>query len=99
LRRGLTLPDDLKPIDTSNVQLTREILDLQEPLAAHVHEVWASHRRADGWIYGLHHDADAKTHPCLVSYGELPDSEKQYDRHTALETLKAIVALGYTITR
>jgi hypothetical protein len=28
----------------------------------------------------------------------LSDSEKQYDRNAAMETLKAIVALGYRIT-
>jgi hypothetical protein len=30
-----------------------------------------------------------------VPYAQLPDSEKQLDRNTAIETLKAIVALGY----
>ena len=35
--------------------------------------------------------------PC--SYGELPESEKQYDRNTALETLKLIVKLGYRIEK
>jgi hypothetical protein len=29
----------------------------------------------------------------------LPDTEKQYDRATAIETLKAIIALGYRIKR
>jgi hypothetical protein len=44
-------------------------------------------------------DDAAKTHPCLVPYGELPDTEKHYDRDTAMETLRAIVALGYRIER
>jgi ryanodine receptor 2 len=34
-----------------------------------------------------------------VSYADLPDSEKQYDRNAAMETLKAIVALGYRIEK
>lgn len=38
-----------------------------------------------------------KTNPTLVPYDELPESEKEYDRNTALETLKLIVKLGYEI--
>jgi class 3 adenylate cyclase/tetratricopeptide (TPR) repeat protein len=33
-----------------------------------------------------------------VPYEELPDSEKEYDRKLALETIKALVARGYLIT-
>ncbi len=40
-----------------------------------------------------------KEHPCLVPYEELPESEKEYDRNAALQTLKAIVALGYGIKK
>jgi len=29
---------------------------------------------------------------------ELPESEKEYDRNTSLETIKLILKLGYTIT-
>ncbi|MCD8068885.1 MAG: hypothetical protein LUE87_08365 [Lachnospiraceae bacterium] len=29
----------------------------------------------------------------------MPDSEKEYDRNTAFETLKLIVKLGYTISK
>ena len=38
-----------------------------------------------------------KKHPCLIPYADLPESEKTYDRETALGTLRAILALGYTI--
>ena len=30
---------------------------------------------------------------------QLPESEKQYDRNSAMETLKAIVSLGYRIEK
>ena len=40
-----------------------------------------------------------KEHPCLISYEELPESEKEYDRNTAIQTLKAIIALCYRITK
>ena len=88
-----------KPIDTLGVSLTEEILKLTEFLAKNAHDVWARQRLAEGWRYGLVRDDSKKEHPCLVPYEELPDSEKQYDHNAAMETLKAIVALGYRIEK
>jgi retron-type reverse transcriptase len=36
-------------------------------------------------------------HPDLVAYADLPETEKTYDRNAAMETLKAVLALGYRI--
>lgn len=85
------------PIDTSGIELSADVLELAERLAEHVHDVWASERLADGWRYGPRRDDAKKEHPSLVPYAELPESEKKYDRNTAIGTLKAIVALGYEI--
>ena len=41
----------------------------------------------------------AKTNPCLIPYKDLSESEKEYDRQTAVETLKVILFLGYRISR
>lgn len=87
------------PIDTSGVELSPDVLRLAERLAEHVHDVWASERLADGWRYGPRRDDERKEHPSLVPYAELAESEKKYDRNTALGTLKAILALGYQIRR
>jgi hypothetical protein len=86
-----------RPIDTSTVCLSWEILGLLERLAENAHDVWARGRLAQGWTYGPVRDDTAKKHPCLVPYSDLPESEKEYDRQTALQTLKAIIALGYRI--
>lgn len=86
-----------KPIDTSAVKLNGDILALTELLAKHAHEVWAEERLRLGWRLGPRRDDGRREHPCLVPYEELPDSEKQLDRNAALETLKAIIALGYRI--
>ena len=40
-----------------------------------------------------------KRHPCLVSYRELSDDEKLFDRNTSQETLKLILKLGFEITK
>jgi ryanodine receptor 2 len=86
-----------QPIDTSNIELSPEILELTERLAENAHDIWAIQRLSDGWTYGHERNDQQKKHPCLVPYADLHDGEKQYDRNAALETLKAIIALGYRI--
>ena len=88
-----------EPIPTGGVQLSPEIVELTERLAKNAHDIWARQRLADGWKLGPHRDDTAKEHPCLVPYEDLPESEKQYDRNAALETLKAVLALGYRIEK
>lgn len=88
-----------EPVDTSDIELTEDLLALTELIAANVHDVWAAGRIAEGWTYGDKRDNDAKTTPCLVPYDELPDSEKAYDRNTAMETLRLIIKLGYSIKK
>ena len=87
------------PLDTTDVRLPESLNELMEQLARNVHEVWAAGRLADGWNWGEVRDDEQKLHPCLVSYDELPEIEKDYDRRTALATLKTIVKLGYTIDK
>lgn len=86
-----------RPVDTSDVVLPDELQPLVELMAKNVHDIWAEGRIADGWKYGQKRDDRLKTHPCLVPYEELPDSEKEYDRNTAIGTLKLILKQGFTI--
>ena len=87
------------PMDTSNVQLPEQLLELTEKIAENVHDNWALGRIGQGWTYGENRDDVLKTHPCLVPYSDLAEEEKLFDRNTALETLKLIVALGYRIEK
>ena len=88
-----------QPVDTSKVHLSEEIFELTEQLAENAHEVWAQRRIAEGWAYGRRRDEGKKEHPSLVPYKDLPESEKDYDRSTAMETLKAMLASGYRIEK
>ncbi len=87
------------PVDTGSIILSEELLSLTEKIAENVHDLWAVGRINEGWTYGKTRDDENKTTPCLVPYSDLPESEKQYDRNTALETLKLVVALGYRIEK
>jgi hypothetical protein len=98
-RRGKPSMYVPKPIDTSEVDLTTDLLKLTELLAENVHDIWAAQRMAEGWALGSERNDAAKEHPCLVPYEELPEIEKEYDRKTAMKTLKAILALGYRIEK
>ena len=88
-----------KPIDTSDVQLNEELLALTEKLAQNTHEVWAAGRISEGWSYGEKRDDIKKETPCLIPYEQLSESEKEYDRNTAMETIKLIFKLGYKISK
>ena len=88
-----------KPISTEGIELPQELLLLTEQIAANVHDVWAMGRIAEGWRYGEIRDDDKKLIPSLVPYDELPESEKEYDRRTAIETIKLIQKLGFKVTK
>jgi ryanodine receptor 2 len=85
------------PIDVSRTVLPEKVEHLIERLAENAHEVWARQRLDQGWRYGPRRDDANKEHPCLVTYDELPESEKDVDRQAVITTLKAIVALGCQI--
>ena len=87
------------PIDIINVELPEELTLLVEQMAKNVHEVWAEGRIKQGWRYGVQRNDELKTHPCLVPYEDLPEEEKEYDRNTAVGTLKLIMKLGYKISK
>ena len=86
-----------KPFDNSSIRLSPELRELTELLARNNHDVWAKGRLEDGWRWGAQRDDAKRETPLLVPYEELPESEKEYDRNTAMEALKTIVALGYRI--
>lgn len=88
---------DPQPLDTSGIVLPPELLELTGQLAANIHDVWAESRIREGWTYAEERSEQARTTPCLVPYGQLPDSEQAYDRNTALQTLKMITKLGWRI--
>lgn len=90
---------DPEPMCTDDVNLPEELVSLIDELAKNVHEVWAKKRKDTGWVFGPNRDDERKHHPGIVSFDDLPESEKEYDRLTAMETLKLILKLGFTISK
>lgn len=88
-----------RPVELSDVVLPADLEPLIEQMAKNVHDVWAENRINDGWRYGPERNDERKEHPCLVEYDELPDSEREYDRNTAIGTLKLILKLGFKIEK
>ena len=88
-----------QPIDLSDVVLTEELIELSETIAENVHNVWASERLKQGWTYGEQRNDEKKETPCMVPYAQLPESEKHFDRETAMNTLKLVSKLGYDLVK
>lgn len=44
-----------------------------------MHDEWSRQKKRDGWVYGVEKDPVAKTHPCLVPFGELPLEQRRKD--------------------
>lgn len=88
-----------RPVDTSAIELNQDLRANIEALARNNHEVWANARAAEGWKYGPERNDARKEHPGLVPYEQLSEAEKDIDRGTVLQTLKAAAALGFSIRR
>lgn len=87
------------PENLESVKLPENILKLREYIAENVHEEWSRQRMEEGWVYGDTIDDKKKTHEDLVPYCELFDSEKQYDRDMAYDTLRMLYKMGYVIEK
>ncbi|MDE5814131.1 MAG: Ryanodine receptor Ryr [Muribaculaceae bacterium] len=88
---------DPQPIDVTEIDLDADLEDLTEAIAENAHDIWARARMDEGWTYGPVRNDELKQHPDLVPYSQLPDSEKEYDRLMAMNTLRLVRRLGYRI--
>jgi hypothetical protein len=66
-------PRSLRAATTNGVRRVRQVgVTPQEN-----HENWRAEKHAQGWVYGRQKDPEAKTHPCLVPWEQLPESAKR----------------------
>lgn len=57
------------------------------------HNAWVDAKLGAGWVYGETKDPEAKTHPCIRPYGELPFEQRVKD-HVFRAIVRTILALG-----
>lgn len=88
-----------KLLDLKHIELPKIYEDLREAIAENAHDTWALERQSEGWTWGPKRDDSKLETPDMVPYSQLPESEKQYDRLMAADTLRLLMALGYRIER
>lgn len=54
---------------------------LDNPTAEHdaQHNAWMKDKTDNGWKYGEIKDAEAKTHPCILPFDQLPEFQRKKD--------------------
>ncbi len=57
------------------------------------HESWLAQKVAEGWVYGAVKNPEAKEHPCMVPFDELPAAQKAKD-YIFRAVVHAMVAAG-----
>jgi ppGpp synthetase/RelA/SpoT-type nucleotidyltranferase len=70
-----------------------------EQMAELEHGRWNVERLRDGWRYGKRKDEPRKIHDCLVSWKELPDDIKRYDREAVRAFPKVLAQAGLEVRR
>ena len=88
-----------KLLDLKHVDLPKGFEELREAIAENAHDMWALERQSEGWTFGPKRDDSKLETPDMIPYAQLPESEKQYDRLMAEDTLKLLTALGYKIIK
>lgn len=53
------------------------------------HENWLAFKQEHGWRHGEVKDEEARTHPCIVPYADLPEEQKAKD-HLFTAIVKAL---------
>jgi RyR domain len=69
-----SMPADQRQAALSGIEAARRGLS-----PAQLHESWAARLRAQGWSYGERKDPQARTHPCLCAYEQLPQHQRDKD--------------------
>jgi len=71
-----------------------------EVMAQLEHTAWANQLQSDGWVYEAGcKNTDHKTHPNLVSWVDLPETEKEKNRTNVREIPRFLARAGFQVER
>ncbi|KAI9535566.1 Ryanodine receptor 2 [Dissostichus eleginoides] len=90
---------DPQPVDTSSVSVPERLEFVVNKYAEHTHEKWSLDKFANGWVHGEQQCENTKVHPRLKPYRALAEKEKEAYRWAIKETIKSMLAFGWTIER
>ncbi|XP_025103910.1 ryanodine receptor-like isoform X4 [Pomacea canaliculata] len=86
-----------RPVDTSRVNLNQHLESASTKFAEHFHDCWAMKEIEEGWLFGTNYDDDRKTHPLLKPYHLLDEKTKRRYTDPVRDSLKAMLAWGWTL--
>lgn len=55
------------------------VIDNPDASASATHDLWLADKQAEGWRYAPVKDAEARTHPLMIPYDNLPEIERRKD--------------------
>jgi voltage-gated potassium channel Kch len=68
-----------------------------ELLAKREHDRWMADQLRDGWRYGAKKDRAKKTHPLLVSWGDLNEDDQEKDRQPMRDLPEMLARMGFEV--
>jgi hypothetical protein len=74
-----SVPWDSEPEEIRQATIAGVEAALRGESPEQLHAEWCRNKAAQGWRRGEHKNEEAKTHPSLVPFGELPESERIKD--------------------
>uniref|UniRef100_A0A3Q2ZUA4 Ryanodine receptor 2b (cardiac) n=1 Tax=Kryptolebias marmoratus TaxID=37003 RepID=A0A3Q2ZUA4_KRYMA len=90
---------DPQPVDTSNVSVPEGLEFIVNKYSEHTHEKWSLDKFANGWVHGEQLCENSKVHPLLKPYRALAEKEKEAYRWSIKDTVRSMLAFGWTIER
>lgn len=77
--------------------LNNDLNQIVQKFSEHYHDAWASRKLENGWTYGDQWSDVNKTHPRLKPYNMLSDYERERYKEPVRESLKALLAIGWSV--
>lgn len=77
--------------------LNNDLNQIVQKFSEHYHDAWASRKLENGWTYGEQWSDMNKTHPRLKPYNMLNDYERERYKEPVRESLKALLAIGWSV--